>query len=80
MKLFENVKIGYEIEFLNSKGKTENAMVVDVDDKKFSIEVLNYCKFEKEYHASKLSWFLSGKKTNRFYTYGDAKRVVTKWN
>lgn len=78
MKNFKNVKKGYEIEFLNSEGKIQNALVTDVNNKKFSVEVIKYSEFKKEYYSSKLTWFLSGKKTSRFYNYGDAKRIVNK--
>jgi len=79
MKIFENVKKGYEVEFLNSDNKLETALVSYVDDKKFTIEVLRYSNFKKEYYSLKMSWFLSGKKTNRFYNYGNANRIVNRW-
>ena len=59
MKIFENVKKGYEVEFLNSDNKLETGLVSYVDDKKFIIEVLRYSNFEKEYYTLKMSWFLS---------------------
>ena len=79
MKIFENVKVGYEVEFLNTKGKVERALVNYVDDKKFSAEVLMYSKTNKECYSLNMNWFLSGKKTNRFYNYGNALRIVNKW-
>ncbi len=79
MKTFEDVKIGYEIEFINSENKIERGIVDDVDCKKFTVEVLRYSKQDKSYYPLKLAWFLSGKKTNKFYNYGEAIRIVNKW-
>ncbi len=79
MKKFENVKKGYEVQFVNSNGNIENALVNYVDNKKFSIEVLRYSEHKKEYYSLKMSWFLSGKKTNRFFNYGNAIKIVNKW-
>ncbi len=76
----KNVKKGYEIEFLNSEGKLQNALVTDVNNKMFTVEVVKYSEFKKEFYSSKFTWFLSGKKTSRFYNYGDAKRIVNKWS
>jgi len=39
-----------------------------------------YNKHKKEFYTSQMTWFLSGKKTNRFYNYGEALRIVNKWN
>ena len=80
MRAFENVKIGYEIEFINSENKMERGIVNGVDCKKFTVEVLRYSKQDKSYYPLELTWFLSGKKTNRFYNYGAATKIVNKWN
>ena len=80
MKIFENVKVGYEIEFSNSKGKTQTAIVTYVDKKQFSVEILQYNEFKNSLYDLTLSWFLSGKKTSRFYNYGEATRIVHKWS
>ncbi len=80
MKRFQNVKKGYEVEFLNSENKLETALVNYVDDKKFTIEVIRYSNFKKEWYSLQFSWFLSGKKTSRFHNYGNAYRIVNKIN
>jgi len=77
---FKNVKKGYEIEFLNTEGKLQNALVTDVNNKTFTVEVVKYSELKKEFYSSNFSWFLSGKKTSRFYNYGEAKRIVNKWS
>lgn len=79
MKIFENVKKGYEVEFLNEKKMFERALVNYVDDKKFSVKVLRYSNHKKEWKDLKFTWFLSGKKTNRYYNYGAALRVVNNY-
>ena len=79
MKTFENVQLGHEIEFLNSDNKLQTALVNYVDDRKFSVEVLKYNKLKKEFYSMELSFYLSGKKTNRYYNYGSATRIVNKW-
>ena len=78
MKIFENVKLGYEIEFINSENKIERGIVNSLDDKKFTVEVLKYSNYNKNWYTSKMNWYLSGKKTNRFYNYGNALRIVNK--
>lgn len=78
MKIFQNVKKGYEIEFLNTKNQLERGLVNYVDNKKFSVEVLRYNKVKKEWYSLKMTWFLSGKKTSRFHIYGDALRIINK--
>ena len=82
MKIFENVKIGYEIDFIDSDGKTQRGIVDSVNNKTFSVKVFKLNKSNKEtyeIYGLKLIWFLSGKKTNRFHNYGKAIRIVNKW-
>ena len=78
MKIFENVKIGYEIEFIDFDGKTQRGIVDSVNNKTFSVQVLKYNKSSKDWYSLTLNWFLSGKKTNRFYNYGKAIKIVNK--
>ena len=79
MTTFKNVKIGNEIEFLNSDNKTETALVKSVSDKKFTIKVLRFSKAKNSFYDLEMSFFLSGKKTNRHYNYGNAIKIVNKW-
>ena len=79
MKIFENVKVGYEIEFLNSDNKTETALVKSVNNKKFTISSLRFSEHSNSYYDLEMSFFLSGKKTNRYYTYGNAIKIINKW-
>jgi len=78
MKTFENVQVGDEVEFLNSNGKLETALVSHVDNKRFSVKVLRYAEYSNKWHDKSMHWFISGKKTSRFYNYGCAKRIVNK--
>ena len=78
MTIFKNVKIGNEIEFLNSDNKIETALVKSVSDKKFTIKVLRFSKAKNSFYELEMSFFLSGKKTNRYYNYGNAIRIVNK--
>ena len=81
MTTFKNIKIGDEVEFLNSSNQLETSLVNYIDDKKFSVDVLRYNKFKNEWYYTTLAFYLkSGKKTNRFYNYGDATRIVNKWS
>jgi len=79
MRTFEKVKLGYEIEFIGSDDKIERGIVNGLDGKKFTVEVLKYSNYNKNWYTSKMSWFLSGKKTSRFYNYGNALRIVNEW-
>ena len=74
-----DVKKGYEIEFINEDNRVETALVNYVGDKKFSVKVFRRNEAEKKWCEKELTWFLSGKKTNRFYNWGNALRVVNKW-
>lgn len=77
MKIFKDIQVGDEIEFINSDSKIERATVCYVDDKKFSVSVLRKKRNgNNAWYTSKLSWYLSGKKTNRHYTYGNALRAT----
>jgi len=78
MTIFKNVKIGNEIEFLNSDNKIETALVKSVSDKKFTIKALRFSKAKNSFYELEMSFFLSGKKTNRYYNYGNAIRIVNK--
>lgn len=78
MKTFENVNIGDEVEFINSDNKKQLAIVNFVDSKKFMILVLSYSK-NNGYSEKNHSFYKSGKKTSRFYNYGNATRIVNKW-
>jgi hypothetical protein len=79
MKTFENINVGDEIEFINSKNKKQLAIVNFVNEKKFTILVSYYSK-QNGVNDLKLSFYKSGKKTSRFYNYGNATRVANKWS
>lgn len=76
MKTFKDVQIGDEIEFINSDSKKELATVSYVDDRKFSVSVLRKSHEKGKWYTVIMSWYLSGKKTNRYYTYGEALRII----
>ena len=80
MKKFEEVKKGHEIEFINNEGKLENALVTYLDDKIFGVQITKYSQLKKEFYSRNYKWFLSGKNINWKHNYGEAKRIVNKWN
>lgn len=79
MKIFENINISDEIEFINSNYQKELGIVNFVNEKKFTVSVLSYSK-QNGFKELNLNFFKSGKKTNRFYNYGNATRIVNKWS
>jgi len=80
MKKFEEIKKGYEVEFINSEGKLENGLVTYLDNKIFGVQTTKYSELKKEFYSMNYKWYLSGKKTSRYYNYGEVKRIVNKWN
>jgi len=80
MKLFNNIQAGDEIAFIDSNGFEVLALVHYADDKLFRVKNLEYCTFENSWRFPEYSFYLSGKKTNTNYNYGNATRVVNRWS
>ncbi len=80
MTKFKDVKKGYEIEFIDSNKQKTTALVSNVDEKTFSVETWYFIESEKEWDIKTLYWFKSGKKVNRFHNWGNAIKIVNKWN
>lgn len=80
MKKFQNVQVGDEVEFIGTDKTVDRALVSEVTDKTFSVVVLKYDASNKEWHDFKMTWTKNGKKTNRFYNWGDALSITNKKN
>ncbi len=76
MKKFENVQVGNEVEFINTDKQVDRGRVSEVTDKTFSVVVLKLDSSKNEWYDFKMTWTKNGKKTNRFYIWGDALRIV----
>jgi hypothetical protein len=74
---FENVEINQIVSFQENE-MIESGVVDYVCDKMFTLRVLSTWDNNGVlviYHRN-LNFFKSGKKTNRYYTYGDALEIV----
>lgn len=76
MRKFQNIQIGNEVEFIGTDKKIDRGVVSEVTEKTFSVVVLKYNSFENEWNDFKMTWTKNGKKTSRFYNWGEVLRIV----
>lgn len=78
-KKFENVEVSDIISY-EELGKIESGVVVNVDDKMFTIKILCYWDNNgiSTYYERLINFFKSGSKTNRYHTNGNAIEVIGK--
>ena len=76
-KKFENVEINQIVSF-EENGMIKSGVVDMVCDKKFTLRLIS--TWDKNgvlvIYNRYLNFFKSGKKTNRYYTYGNALQIV----
>ena len=80
MKLFDNVQVEDEIEFIDFRGNKVLALVHYADDRLFRVKNLEYQSWNNSWRDAVYSFYLSGKPTNRNYNYGPATRLVNRWS
>lgn len=77
---FKEVKKGWEVQFVDSNKKILTALVTSVEEKTFYVETLYFVESTKNWETKKMYWYKSGKNVNRFHNWGNAIKVVNKWN
>lgn len=75
LRAFENIQIGNEVEFVNSEGLIQTAIVSQVNKNTFSLDVIMCWKDENnvlKIYSLVHNFLKTGTKSHSHYTYGNA--------
>lgn len=79
MKNLDQIEVGTEVCYLDSKGEKVAAIVSEVNNKTFTAQHIEFNECSNEWNTFYAHFFLkSGKKSNRYYNYGNVVEVIGK--